>query len=89
MSLKNGLYVIVQYRVGICTELRADILKMLEFFFNFEHWKRIFSHYSLGFQYFTDFQITSDFGYLKAVLGPLFAFLTKNWLKNMYHTTKT
>ena len=57
-------------------------------FCRFEYPKRSFLRYLRGFQHFSDFQILSDLGRSKSVLGPFFPFLTKIWLESMYHTNK-
>ena len=58
-------------------------------FWRLEGRKRPFSPYFRRFLHFSDFQNFSDFGRSKSVLGSFFAFLTKNWPKNMYHATQT
>ena len=48
-------------------------------------------HYTIWweFQHFRDFQILSNLGCSKSILGSYFAFLMRNWPENFYHITQT
>ena len=74
--------------VEMCTNFQAAIVKngwVLAFWIS----KRPLLPYSRGFRHFPDFQILSDLGRSKSVLGSFSVFLMQIWPRSMCHTTKT
>ena len=71
--------------MNMCTQFQVDIFK--------NGWKHVKNrHFSRHFgtlPWFSEFCFLTDFDASKSVLGSFFAFFTKIWPKNMYHSSKS
>ena len=74
---KIGTYVKEPCQLYMCAKFQVDILKMPDFW-RFVGRNGHVSPYSRRFLHFSDFQILSDLGRSKSVLGSCFCVLDKN-----------
>ena len=96
-SEKMGFFRILKHR-NICERLLSGVyvykissiyLEKCLIFGVLKVEKDRFSRYFWRFLHFLDFQTLSDLGQSKSVLRSFFAFLTKNWPRNVYHAAQT